>query len=69
MPVRYADSQANYGKAVGSRLYATSTPTHASRDLISRIARSDGASTMAELSHDQLWHVCQRKPSDFDPFS
>ena len=23
---------------------------------------------MAELSHEQLWHVCQRKPSDFEPY-
>jgi hypothetical protein len=22
---------------------------------------------MAELSHEQLWHVRQRKPSDFEP--
>jgi hypothetical protein len=22
---------------------------------------------MAELSHEQLWHVCLRKPSDFEP--
>ncbi len=23
---------------------------------------------MAELSSEQLWHVCQRKPSDFEPY-
>jgi hypothetical protein len=23
---------------------------------------------LAELSHEQLWHVCQRKPSDFEPY-
>ena len=23
---------------------------------------------MAELANEQLWHVCQRKPSDFEPY-
>jgi hypothetical protein len=23
---------------------------------------------MAELSHEQLWHVCQRKPGDYEPY-
>jgi len=23
---------------------------------------------MAELTHEQLWHVCQRKPGDYEPY-
>jgi hypothetical protein len=23
---------------------------------------------MAELIHEQLWQICQRKPSDFEPY-
>jgi hypothetical protein len=23
---------------------------------------------MAELTHEQLWHICQRKPGDYEPY-
>jgi hypothetical protein len=23
---------------------------------------------MAELTHEQLWHLCQRKPGDYEPY-
>jgi hypothetical protein len=23
---------------------------------------------MAELTHEQLWHACQRKPGDYEPY-
>jgi hypothetical protein len=23
---------------------------------------------MSELTHEQLWHVCQRKPGDYEPY-
>jgi hypothetical protein len=23
---------------------------------------------MAELTHEQLWQVCQRKPGDYEPY-
>ncbi len=39
-----------------TRLCATSTRTQGEQR------------NMAELSHEQLWHVCQRKPSDFEPY-
>src|ERR1700692_3058357 len=53
---RFADSRAKCRKTVGSRLCATST-----RALWEE-------NNMAELSHEQLWHVCQRKPGDYEPY-
>jgi hypothetical protein len=55
-PARFAVSRVNGGKVVGLRLYAMSTRAHTERK------------NMAELIHEQRWHVRQPKPGNFEPY-
>src|SRR6266567_5823327 len=57
IPARFAGSRENGEKVVGSTLCATS---------MTQVRRE--RERLAELSHEQLWLVCQRKPSDFEPY-
>ena len=44
------------GRMVGSKLCATSMTPAGKRQTI-----------MSELTHEQLWHLCERKPDDYEP--
>jgi hypothetical protein len=53
---RFAASRERCGKRFGSRHCAMSMPANQEKQI------------MAELTHEQLWHVYQWKPSDYEPY-
>src|ERR1700722_2316362 len=53
---RFAGSPAGCGKDGGLELCATSMAAHGKKG------------NMAELTHEQLWKVCQRKLGDCEPW-
>jgi hypothetical protein len=56
-PAKFAGSRDDSGKALIARLFATSMKrAHTEEDRV------------AELTHEQLWKVCQLKSCDYDPY-